>query len=195
MRRLFWTGFWSIWGMATVLLLLWWIWLGRQQQWPDTVGYVWQDGAVAASGHADVLMVLRIRIKPGTVDLPRVRGFVRGLDRLPVGGPSTGWRSTGNWNCWFAGGYRQTCRWGDLWMVGISPWRVLELLAVAPVVAVARRGWRKLRKWKRARDGLCAGCGYDLRATPDVCPECGMRASGNGRDVHATAQTAPSPGD
>ena len=48
-------------------------------------------------------------------------------------------------------------------------------LAVLPVLALLR--WRRDRR--RFAHGLCQRCGYDLRATPDRCPECGTAARAN----------------
>ena len=47
-------------------------------------------------------------------------------------------------------------------------WLAIAATAVLPAL------WTKktLRRW-RVREGACAACGYDLRATPDRCPECG----------------------
>jgi hypothetical protein len=54
-------------------------------------------------------------------------------------------------------------------VVCIPLWFPVALLAAAPAV---RRGraWRLARRGGR---GQCPRCGYDLRATPERCPECG----------------------
>ena len=48
-------------------------------------------------------------------------------------------------------------------------WALLLLAASAPWVVARRR----YRVYRRSRRGECIACGYDLRATPGRCPECG----------------------
>jgi hypothetical protein len=49
----------------------------------------------------------------------------------------------------------------------------LGVAGVLPGVGLLRRASaRNLRQILRRR-GICVECGYDLRATPDRCPECG----------------------
>jgi hypothetical protein len=64
----------------------------------------------------------------------------------------------------------------------VPHWAVVLLTGVLPVTWLVRT----LRARRRLRCGLCPSCGYDLRATPGRCPECGEAAAPAG----AAAQPA-----
>src|SRR6266496_3989307 len=51
--------------------------------------------------------------------------------------------------------------------------RLLLAIGLALTVIAVWRFRRARRPWKRLKLGLCPACGYDIRATPDRCPECG----------------------
>jgi hypothetical protein len=56
---------------------------------------------------------------------------------------------------------------GRKWIVPY--WFLLLLTAVLPAWTIVDA----VRRRRRTKAGFCEGCGYDLRASSDRCPECG----------------------
>lgn len=55
--------------------------------------------------------------------------------------------------------------------IRIPYWLIALFAVIAPSIWLARL--KRRRERDRLHAGLCPTCGYDLRATPDFCPECG----------------------
>jgi hypothetical protein len=66
----------------------------------------------------------------------------------------------------------------DYW-TGVVPVATGILVPVVAVLVVLERTIARQRvREELRRRGCCQGCGRDLRATPDRCPECGKMVAG-----------------
>ena len=120
--------------------------------------------------------VVDLRSMPGTGDVSRAAGgfvyFRR--ERQPFNRPPvTGWY------------------WGFV-LVGVPCWAVVVSTGVLPALWVRQWTRGRRRRWRTAR-GLCPGCGYDLRATPGKCPECGHVGVGTSPPVTPGAERSEAP--
>jgi hypothetical protein len=72
----------------------------------------------------------------------------------------------------FAWAHRRSSR--DLIVTAVAPfWSVALATAASPLGWTTLRLRARRRARRRKNSGLCPACGYDLRATPYRCPECG----------------------
>jgi len=72
----------------------------------------------------------------------------------------------------FAWSQRSSSR--DLIVTGVAPfWGVTLAAGAQPLGWFVLRLLARVRHRRKQSAGFCPTCGYDLRATPDRCPECG----------------------
>jgi hypothetical protein len=79
-----------------------------------------------------------------------------------------------------AGDYELATSGGRLWLLrrgsqvthSLGPSLVLVSIVLAVPAAICLTTLRRRRQERLA--GVCRRCGYDLRATPERCPECGQ---------------------
>jgi hypothetical protein len=149
-----------------VVTVAWWV---RSYRLSDTIGRVGEARVVVANSVAGTLLVTVGGADPENEE-PGPRPYYV-WHQSPVGTSTGGIMSKGKL-VRFGARMRSS---GFGWVV--VPYWLLALATVPGAwLAVARMRKTILARVRRSY-GHCPACGYDVRATPDRCPECGTAAA------------------
>jgi hypothetical protein len=174
--------------VAVVVLWVRSYWAGDYVRWQAATAGGMQGErsvAVASVGGRIHLRDVRVHLPAFTADELAEFAQHAGSGTLPVGfqwGFGVGWqvpagvlgfhleRTDERLRYRFAGG-RQEGRRRELNLT-VPHWLIVALLGAMPAWRAVTSRRRRVAA-ERLRLGQCRRCGYDLRATPDRCPECG----------------------
>jgi hypothetical protein len=135
-------------------------------EWVDDCRIEWRRGRIGfVADHAEFTAVL------GGLWRPRGWYFYRPPPSAPKSFPFDGKRPWERAGFSFAWNTESTAGWliRDHHLV-LPLWFLAITTGLPP--ALWLRAFRRRRR--RRREGLCRRCGYDLRASPERCPECGQ---------------------
>jgi hypothetical protein len=145
-----------------------WLWV-RSHHGADTLYRYWPARYVTVlsrDGAIEVRRFVYARPVQRSAEDQRLR-HVRGMRITTVAGESVAFNfvGLGRFHLSHPNGFKV-----DIYV--IRWWHVFVLAALPPAI-VLRAAVRRWLRERRSRHGLCFRCGYDLRATPGRCPECG----------------------
>jgi hypothetical protein len=146
------------------------------RSWRVATAFGWDGGAAAGGTYRDYYVVSReghlscIALRVTGSDGRRSRFFLDEFKSAPG--------EEGESDVQLAGfGYKreESAEFGYRRVI-VPYWALTATFAGYPLLVLGRR----FRRRRRRALGLCPTCGYDLRATPGRCPECGTPAAGKG---------------
>jgi hypothetical protein len=165
---------------------LWWTVIGTV--WTLAVGavfvrsfrigdvYYWQGAEISRQGDLVLAHLYHLRSNGGCVQFMALsRRWFWGSGYYSGSPVVAGYGSVAWIGRFDLAGFWYARRSPDEWTLAIPYWTLLLPFWVLHAMIVLRR---YTRRYRREAYGLCVNCGYDLRASPHCCPECGTERKG-----------------
>jgi hypothetical protein len=136
------------------------VWIGVEDHWPREGHWQWSSESISATNTYNAAIATTTGFSQSSI--PGISWIhARGWISRPPAGPIIATAGTPP----------------SVLAISIDWWLLIIVGALLPLTRFAR--WREKKRQfnRRQLAGLCPACGYDLRATPGRCPECGRTPS------------------